>query len=178
MGQAIAVKNNLIMAKVIEYKGENVFIISEINDKIIIRYKGKIIFINRSEITDKKEPIIDIDNNITNEEDMKITKYEDTIKSILQSNEKSRNSDFRLYCILLMRLGFDPKNISAFDLLKGMQEKTYPNLESVGRARRKLQESNVELRGSSYESRKEHEKSVRTELGYIETPYNANGMIP
>jgi hypothetical protein len=109
---------------------------------------------------------------------MKITKYEDTIKSILQSNEKSRNSDFRLYCILLMRLGFDPKNISAFDLLKGMQEKTYPNLESVGRARRKIQESNTELRGRFYERRKEHEKSVRTELGYIETPYNADGMRP
>ena len=178
MGQAVAVKNNLIMRKEIEYKGEIVSIVSEINDKIVIRYKGKVIVISKSEITDKKEPIIDIDNNITNEEDMKITKYEDTIKSILQSNEKSRNSDFRLYCILLMRLGFDPKNISAFDLLKGMQEKTYPNLESVGRARRKIQESNIELRGRFYERRKEHEKSVRTELGYIETPYNANGMIP
>ena len=109
---------------------------------------------------------------------MKITKYEDILKSILECSESSRDSDLRLYYFLLKRLGFDPKNISAFDLLKGMQEKTYPNLESVGRARRKLQESNVELRGSSYESRKEHEKSVRTELGYIETPYNANGMIP
>ena len=178
MGQAVTVKNNLIMRKEIEYKGEIVSIVSEINDKIVIRYKGKVIVINKSEITDKKEPIIDIDNNITNEEDMKITKYEDTIKSILQSNEKSRNSDFRLYCILLMRLGFDPKNISAFDLLKGMQEKTYPNLESVGRARRKIQESNTELRGRFYERRKEHEKNVREELGYIETPYNANGMIP
>ena len=178
MGQAVAVKNNLIMRKEIQYKGEIVSVVSEINDKIVIRYKGKIIFINRSEIIDKKELIINTDNNITNEEDMKITKYEDTIKSILQSNEKSRNSDFRLYCILLMRLGFDPKNISAFDLLKGMQEKTYPNLESVGRARRKLQESNVELRGSSYESKKEYEKIVKTELGYTETPYNANGMRP
>ena len=178
MGQAVAVKNNLIMRKEIEYKGEIVSIVSEINDKIVIRYKGKVIVISKSEIIDKEELIINTDNNITNEEDMKITKYEDTIKSILQSNEKSRNSDFRLYCILLMRLGFDPKNISAFDLLKGMQEKTYPNLESVGRARRKIQESNTELRGRFYERRKEHEKNVREELGYIETPYNANGMIP
>ena len=178
MGQAVAVKNNLIMRKEIQYKGEIVSIVSEINDKIVIRYKGKVIVISKSEIIDKEELIINTDNNITNEEDMKITKYEDTIKSILQSNEKSRNSDFRLYCILLMRLGFDPKNISAFDLLKGMQEKTYPNLESVGRARRKIQESNTELRGRFYERRKEHEKSVRTELGYIETPYNADGMRP
>ena len=178
MGQAVAVKNNFIMRKEIEYKGEIVSIVSEINDKIVIRYKGKVIVISKSEIIDKKELIINTDNNITTDEDMKITKYEDTIKSILQSNEKSRNSDFRLYCILLMRLGFDPKSISAFDLLKGMQEKIYPNLESVGRARRKLQESNVELRGSSYESRKEHEKTVKAELGYIETPYNADGMRP
>lgn len=178
MGQAVAVKNNLIMRKEIQYKGEIVSIVSEINDKIVIRYKGKVIVVSKSEIIDKEELIINTDNNITNEEDMKITKYEDTIKSILQSNEKSRNSDFRLYCILLMRLGFDPKNISAFDLLKGMQEKIYPNLESVGRTRRKLQELNVELRGNSYEGRKEQEKNVKEELGYIETSYNANGMIP
>ena len=109
---------------------------------------------------------------------MKITKYEDILKSILECSESSRDSDLRLYYFLLKRLGFDPKNISAFDLLKGMQEKTYPNLESVGRARRKLQESNVELRGSSYESKKEYEKIVKAELGYIETPYNADGMRP
>ena len=109
---------------------------------------------------------------------MKITKYEDILKSILECSESSRDSDLRLYYFLLKRLGFDPKNISAFDLLKGMQEKTYPNLESVGRARRKIQESNIELRGRFYERRKEHEKSVRTELGYIETPYNADGMRP
>ena len=50
MGQAIAVKNNLIMRKEIEYKGEIVSIVSEINDKIVIRYKGKVIVISKSEI--------------------------------------------------------------------------------------------------------------------------------
>jgi len=47
---------------------------------------------------------------------MKITKYEDILKSILECSESSRDSDLRLYYFLLKRLGFDPKNISAFDL--------------------------------------------------------------
>jgi hypothetical protein len=38
----LQLKNNLIMRKEIEYKGEIVSIVSEINDKIIIRYKGKL----------------------------------------------------------------------------------------------------------------------------------------
>jgi hypothetical protein len=67
MGQAVAVKNNLIMRKEIQYKGEIVSIVSEINDKIVIRYKGKVVVISKSEIIDKKELIINIDNNITNE---------------------------------------------------------------------------------------------------------------
>jgi hypothetical protein len=40
------------------------------------------------------------------------------------------------------------------------------NYESVGRARRKVQEDHPELRGKNYKDRQDNQESVKSELGY------------
>jgi hypothetical protein len=55
----------------------------------------------------------------------------------------------------------DVKRASAFELLSQLSKGAIPPLESITRARRKLQELNPSLRGNSYKGRKDAAEAVR-----------------
>ena len=80
---------------------------------------------------------------------MKLNKISDLVHEILIKEPACRNSDNILYWRVLQtigsRKGIDVANMSVPALLFHMREYGLPSIESVGRARRKIQEHNPEL---------------------------------
>lgn len=72
----------------------------------------------------------------------KISKWEDTVKTILEIHPAAREDDRALYYWILKYEGFDV-TVSIARFLMGTG---YPNFETIGRVRRKLQEKYPELR--------------------------------
>jgi hypothetical protein len=75
-----------------------------------------------------------------------------------------RDSNERLYYHYLLEIGYDTtKTIK--EVLKDMEQRTIPYIDSFGRASRKIQEEYPELRGVSYTKRvTEKEQKVRQEV--------------
>jgi hypothetical protein len=93
------------------------------------------------------------------------------VETLLRSNAMYRDCDKKL-CARIWSHQMGGTNvverISAYDFLV---EYTKPNSklysqESIGRARRKLQEENPELRGTKYRQRQEESRPVQLSLGY------------
>ena len=72
------------------------------------------------------------------------------VKSILETDEKSRNSDSILYLNVLNicgeRNGIDVKTMTVSDFLLQLKDNGFPPFESVRRTRQKLQAEYPELR--------------------------------
>ena len=83
---------------------------------------------------------------------MRINTISNMVKGILQQKEECRNSDNELYIAVLRQVagekGIDINNMSVPTLFLRMSEYGLPSIESVGRARRKLQECHPELRAN------------------------------
>ena len=66
------------------------------------------------------------------------------VKSILEVDEKARNSDSYLYLKVIkhkaVNYGIDLQQITIVDFLSNMSNSVFPPFESVRRARQKLQE--------------------------------------
>ena len=73
---------------------------------------------------------------------MKVKKYEKIVSKILLNKFTARNSDF----------------------LKGLNNKTYPSFEGIGRCRRKLQENHPEFRGTKWHARHAEQEKVKNDL--------------
>jgi hypothetical protein len=80
---------------------------------------------------------------------MKLKKISNLVHEILINEPACRNSDNILYWRVLQVLGtekgIDVSKMSVPTLLFHMREYGLPSIESVGRARRKIQEQNPEL---------------------------------
>jgi len=109
---------------------------------------------------------------------MKIKTNIKEVEEILQDKPICRENDFILFFHLLLKLGVNPEEITAGNLLRGMYEKKYPHFESVRRTRQLLQEKNINLRGVNYIRLFVEKEKVENELGYIKTPFDAGGMRP
>ena len=74
------------------------------------------------------------------------------VKEILENNRRSRNSDTYLYLQVLYKVGLikgiDVNAMSVTEFLLKRNELGFPCFETVGRARRKLQQEYPELAGS------------------------------
>lgn len=83
---------------------------------------------------------------------MKINAISNIVKNILQEKAECRNSDNELYIAVLRQVasekGIDVDSMSVPTLFLRMREFGLPPIESVGRARRKIQECNPELRAN------------------------------
>lgn len=81
---------------------------------------------------------------------MRINAVSNMVKKIMQEKEECRNSDNVLYMAVLRQVagekGIDINNMSVPTLFLHMSEYGLPSIESVGRARRKVQECHPELR--------------------------------
>ncbi len=89
------------------------------------------------------------------------------VKSILEQEQRARNSDSFLYLRVLKHIESEQREklcgVTVFDFLLNLQGKVYPCFESVRRARQKIQREYPELAASEEVQayRAENEAEVR-----------------
>jgi hypothetical protein len=94
------------------------------------------------------------------------------IEDLLRSNPALRDSDRKLSCRLWTNILGGENTVktkyTAYDFLVyySNDKGNLPSQESIGRARRKIQNEKVELRGTKYVERHEAQKEVKKKLGY------------
>lgn len=66
------------------------------------------------------------------------------VKGIMEAHPKTRDDDFLLYAYVLNKFG-QSKNIPFWDMAALVKMSQLPSMESIGRARRKVQELYPEL---------------------------------
>lgn len=100
-----------------------------------------------------------------------VKKIQSLVKELLEQDQRYRDCDKTLSAkIWSIQFGGmeNLAKVSAYDFLveyvkrKG---KLYSQ-ESIGRARRKIQEENIHLRGKNYKAKKEQTAEVKKVLGY------------
>lgn len=85
------------------------------------------------------------------------------VKDKLTKFPKLRDSNERLYYNYLLDIGYDV-NKSFKEILKDMENRSIPYIDSFGRASRKVQENHPHLRGGLYKKRKRKEEEVKDEI--------------
>lgn len=100
-----------------------------------------------------------------------IKKVGDLVMSLLKNDKRYRDSDKKLSAKIwaIQYGGMEKlKEMSAFDFLCEYvkDETNLISQESIGRARRKIQEENPELRGEKYTKKQEEQADVCRVLGY------------
>lgn len=90
----------------------------------------------------------------------------DWVKQKLIKYPALRDSNERLYYHYLKDIQFDV-NMPFKEVLKAMERREIPYLDSIGRASRKVQEDHPHLRGKLYKKRKEKEEEVKEEIKSI-----------
>ncbi len=97
-----------------------------------------------------------------------ILKIKDRITFYLKEYPHLRDSDEKLIASVwkdeLIKQGFKTTQMSAYDFLKMYSDGKLTSSESIGRCRRKIQETTPELRGALYVERKNNEESVKSEI--------------
>lgn len=71
------------------------------------------------------------------------------VKSILEENKMARNSDNYLYIEVCKRINPQVIHKPFMEVMSDLKAYNLPSIETVGRCRRKVVESNPELAGSS-----------------------------
>lgn len=75
------------------------------------------------------------------------------VKSILEENERARNSDSFLYLKVIeavgQQVGHNPKYLTVPDFLLNMDALGFPGFETVRRTRQKVQQQHPELASSA-----------------------------
>ncbi len=103
--------------------------------------------------------------------DVEIGSVQDLVRELLEQDPKYRDCDKTLSArIWSIQLGgmVRLENMTAYEFLceyVSVKSCLYSQ-ESIGRARRKLQEDNPHLRGKNYRKRQENMDAVRKTLGY------------
>ena len=102
---------------------------------------------------------------------MKIGQNIKLIKSLLATGGRDkvfRDNDNKLIAIvwhkLLKETDIDSKEISGWTLLTHLSKGDLPTPESITRCRRKLQEANPTLRGTTWDKRHKKQETVKQEL--------------
>lgn len=100
---------------------------------------------------------------------MKNTKI--LIEKLLTENPSNRDSDSKLtanyWHYELVKKGYNPKELNAFELLKLYAESKLTNASTIRRVRAKIQENNIHLRGKEYHIRQtKKQNTVKKNMGY------------
>jgi hypothetical protein len=91
------------------------------------------------------------------------------VKELLESDPRLRDDDKKLSARIWCNLLGGEKELeamNAYDFLHLYATGKLTNQESIGRARRLVQEDNPHLRGAKYKERLKEMENVQTELGY------------
>jgi hypothetical protein len=86
------------------------------------------------------------------------------VEKILKAAPPTRDDDYLLLMTMCRSRGVDLQAMDAYTFLLKMSRNQLPDLESVARCRRSIQENNVTLRGKLYEGRHKKETEVRKEI--------------
>lgn len=106
-----------------------------------------------------------------------IKKITPMVKALLEKDVTYADDDTRLCCRILIDLlnlrGFDAHEISAYDLFMMQHKRLLPTAGAITRAKRKLEEEFVSLRGHTYDKRhKVRPKEVKQEIREIKLSFN------
>ena len=97
----------------------------------------------------------------------KISNLTEQVKVILEKDPRTRDDDKLLCSIIWYKsIGTTMKTMSAVDFLKMYVNGDLVNHDTITRARRKVQEENISLRGENYSGRQAHQDDVKADLGY------------
>ena len=96
------------------------------------------------------------------------SKLKDRVKSILQKHPKTRESN-NAFMAIIWKQDMENESIGYKCFLNYLQgedpiKNTITNWDSATRAKRKVQENNIELRGETYQKRKDKEAQIAEEL--------------
>jgi hypothetical protein len=98
----------------------------------------------------------------------KIKEMQVVVEDLLHQYAHYRDSDTRIIAHIWMRqLGGleNMKSISLYDFFQlWIENKNIVSPDTITRARRKVQEENVDLRGKTYKKRKEQSKDVKKNI--------------
>ena len=94
---------------------------------------------------------------------MKMIKMIDKVKGILDDNEKARDNDCLLECMIYDKY-LDIEKRSVLDFYLKLDKRQLPSPASIRRARRKCQELYPNTRGEKYNLRKSNQKTIKSEL--------------
>lgn len=104
------------------------------------------------------------------------TKQFDLVKFILMRSPEARDNDnILLWIVWKKEYPIIDHNIEAFKEL--FLSKALPSMESITRARRKLQEIHPNLRGKRYNERQNNQKNYKEDLGYRNSNVNTINQL-
>lgn len=108
----------------------------------------------------------------------RVTNYKKLVLEIMQENQIARDNDLILYSNLLSKFCYSP-NVYSFDEIADLVTNgVLPDIQYISRCRRLVEREHPELRGKNYDKRHKLQSAVKTELDYVETPFDADGMRP
>lgn len=90
-----------------------------------------------------------------------IKEVKNKVEYLLKDYPHTRDDDNKLIANIWFNEIKDINNMSAKEFLKQFSEGKFTSTESIGRARRKLQEENISLRGEKYKARMAEEEKIR-----------------
>lgn len=92
----------------------------------------------------------------------------DIVKILLQRDDTLRDDDnllvTKIWGYTLVEMGFKPSQNTITLFLEMYREAKLPPADMITRARRKVQQECVDLRGEKYEERHKEEKNVRDNI--------------
>ena len=91
----------------------------------------------------------------------KIKNLEKEIVNILIMYPDTRDDDYLLFYRLCLSKNIDVTEISVSDFLQHRKTLGFPNWETVGRVRRKLQEKYASLRSEKYKYKQSRQKAFK-----------------
>jgi hypothetical protein len=96
---------------------------------------------------------------------------QDMVYSLLSDDPRTRDDD-NLLCVIIWsrlfkKMGFDVRQEKAYDFLLAYLNNKLVAADTITRARRKLQEENILLRGNKYQERQRKQAEVRSQLGNL-----------
>lgn len=105
---------------------------------------------------------------------MSINKMVDKVQAVLNDDEKARDNDYRLECIIYSKY-FNLSEISVLDFYFKLNDGKIPSQASIRRARRKCQELYPNTRGKKYDKRQHKQKDVKDQLNEARTKASSPG---
>lgn len=87
------------------------------------------------------------------------------VKKILMEYPETRDCDLNLSLYYYQQFcGINPSNLTLLDFLKRVKNGKLHSLSTIERARRKVQEQCIELRGTKYEQRQRQSNEIRKNI--------------